>query len=103
MKDVHSVFAGLVLMSYHGLVLLLSGWQANEEHVLKQYRAIAKGTEEKFPTGSLWILNRAKIQRMEGNPQGAIEALREGLSAEHKIFAQADTLVSLSHFRLHMC
>jgi len=97
MNDIHSVFAGLVLMSYHGLVLLLSGWQADEEHILKQYRAIAKGTEDKFPTGALWLLNRAKIRRMEGDADGAILILRQALDSEHKIFAQADTLVS-THF-----
>lgn len=58
-KDVHSVFAGwvsrrsgphsfihfvfqtsLVLMTYHGVVLLLSGYQADEAHIIKQYKAI---------------------------------------------------------------
>ena len=57
--DIHAVFAGcvlslfffpleltrrvtfrLVLMTYHGTVLLLSGWQADENHILRQYRAI---------------------------------------------------------------
>jgi hypothetical protein len=27
-------------MTYHGVVLLLSGWQADEQHILKQYIAI---------------------------------------------------------------
>jgi len=58
MKDVHSVFAGLVactllplltrgswspslvLMTYYGVVLLLSGYQADESHILKQYKAM---------------------------------------------------------------
>ena len=39
-NDVHSVFASLTLMTYHGVVLLLSGYQADEQHILKQYRAI---------------------------------------------------------------
>lgn len=39
-KDVHSVFAGLTLMTYYGVVLLLSGYQADEQHILKQYKAI---------------------------------------------------------------
>ena len=30
----------LVLMTYYGVVLLLSGYQADEQHILKQYRAI---------------------------------------------------------------
>jgi hypothetical protein len=39
-KDVHSVFAGLTLMTYYGIVLLMSGYQADEKYILKQYRAI---------------------------------------------------------------
>lgn len=27
-------------MTYHGVILLLSGYQADEEHILKQYKAI---------------------------------------------------------------
>ena len=27
-------------MTYHGVVLLLSGYQADEQHILRQYRAI---------------------------------------------------------------
>jgi Protein of unknown function (DUF3808) len=39
-SDVHSVFAGLALMSYYGVVLLVSGYQADERYILKQYKAI---------------------------------------------------------------
>lgn len=39
-NDVHSVFAGLTLMTYHGVVLLLAGFQADEQHILKQYKAV---------------------------------------------------------------
>jgi hypothetical protein len=27
-------------MTYHGIVLLLAGYQADEAHIVKQYRAI---------------------------------------------------------------
>ena len=30
----------LVLMTYHGVVLLMSGYQADEAHIVKQYQAI---------------------------------------------------------------
>ena len=80
-------------MTYHGVVLLLSGWQADERHILKQYRAIVEDIDSRYPTGSLWILNRAKILRMSYDSKGAIEVLQNGLKAEKKIFAQADTLV----------
>lgn len=39
-RDVHSVFAGLALMTYYGIVLLMSGYQADGKYILKQYRAI---------------------------------------------------------------
>lgn len=84
-NDVHSVFAGLALMTYYGVVLLMSGYQADEKYILKQYRSIvdkcvyippgllismstilAQGQstcrlENKYPTGTLWILNRVRL------------------------------------------
>ena len=67
----------LVLMTYHGVVLLLSGYQADEAHIIKQYRAIVDKSvvilsifrlrltyrfsiEARYPTGALWILNRVR-------------------------------------------
>lgn len=67
-------------MTYHGVILLLTGYQADEEHILKQYRAIvdksaslrypnsgavpltihSRRLEARYPTGSLWILNRVR-------------------------------------------
>ncbi|KAM5532321.1 Outer membrane protein Iml2/Tetratricopeptide repeat protein 39 [Ganoderma adspersum] len=92
--DVHSVFAGLSLMTYHGVVLLLAGYQADEEHILRQYRSIVDKLEARYPTGSLWILNRAKILRMSYDPDGAIKVLQEGLAPGlPHTFAQADGLL----------
>ncbi|KAH9901427.1 outer membrane protein Iml2/Tetratricopeptide repeat protein 39 [Cubamyces lactineus] len=93
-SDVHSVFAGLSLMTYHGVVLLLSGYQADEAHIIKQYRAIVDKLEARYPTGSLWILNRAKILRMSYDPDGAITVLQDGLKpGRPHTFAQADGLL----------
>ncbi|THH31109.1 hypothetical protein EUX98_g3069 [Antrodiella citrinella] len=93
-KDVHAVFAGLTLMTYYGVVLLLSGYQADEQHILKQYRAIVDNVDERYPTGSLWILNRAKILRMSGDTPGAIDVLQAGLKPDRPhTFAQADGLL----------
>ncbi|KAH9852714.1 outer membrane protein Iml2/Tetratricopeptide repeat protein 39 [Lenzites betulinus] len=92
--DVHAVFAGLSLMTYHGVVLLLSGYQANEVHIMKQYGAIVDKLESRYPTGSLWILNRAKILRMSYDPDGAIKVLQDGLvPGRPHTFAQADGLL----------
>lgn len=51
----------LALMSYYGVVLLLSGYQADETHILKQYKAIVEKLAGRYPLGSLWILNRVNI------------------------------------------
>ncbi|KAG2157029.1 outer membrane protein Iml2/Tetratricopeptide repeat protein 39 [Suillus clintonianus] len=94
-SDIHSVFAGLVLMTYHGVVLLLSGYQADEAHIIKQYKAIVSRVDGRYPDGSLWILNKAKIQRMTHDTEGAIETLKDGLKPERKkSFPQADTLLT---------
>ncbi|KAF9269546.1 hypothetical protein L218DRAFT_953162 [Marasmius fiardii PR-910] len=96
-KDVHSVFAGLVLMTYRGIVLLLSGYQADETHILHQYTAIVDSVHARYPNGSLWILNQAKIKRMSGDLEGAIKVLTDGLEASKKVennaFRQADTML----------
>ncbi|TFK33083.1 outer membrane protein Iml2/Tetratricopeptide repeat protein 39 [Crucibulum laeve] len=92
--DVHGVFSGLVLMTYHGVVLLLSGYQANEQRILREYKAIVDKVDKKYPQGALWILNRAKILRMSHDAEGAIRVLEEGLKPERPhSFAQADTLL----------
>jgi len=93
-QGVHSVFAGLALMTYHGFVLLLSGYQADEAHILEQYRAIVDSIEKRYPTGSLWILNRARILRMSHDSEGAIKVLQENLKVERpRGFKQADALL----------
>jgi len=81
-------------MTYYGVVLLLAGYQADESHILKQYTAMIDQVEPRYPTGSLWILNRAKLLRMSYDPQGAIEVMQNGLQMERpKSFQQADGLI----------
>ena len=89
----------LVLMTYHGVVLLFSGYQADEAHILRQYSAIVNSVHSRYPDGSLWILNEAKIKRMSGDSEGAVRVLTDGLEKSKKkdkvnAFRQADTLVS---------
>ncbi|KAL1748947.1 hypothetical protein HDZ31DRAFT_59834 [Schizophyllum fasciatum] len=92
--DTHAVFAGLVLMTYHGVVLLLAGWQADEARLVREYQAIVDRTTQRYPAGALWILNHAKIQRMTGQPDAAIATLEAGLAPGHKhTFQQADALL----------
>ncbi|EGN95882.1 hypothetical protein SERLA73DRAFT_113602 [Serpula lacrymans var. lacrymans S7.3] len=92
--DVHAIFAGLVLMTYHGVILLMSGYQADEAHIIKQYKALVEKISSRYPTGALWILNRAKILRMTHDAEGAIKTLQDGLKPEREhSFSQADTLL----------
>ncbi|EKM55265.1 uncharacterized protein PHACADRAFT_208778 [Phanerochaete carnosa HHB-10118-sp] len=92
--DVHAVFAGLVLMTYYGVVLLFTGYQADEQHILRQYGAMVDHVEARYPTGSLWILNRAKLLRMSYDTTGAIKVLQEGLKMPRpESFNQADGLL----------
>jgi hypothetical protein len=51
----------LALMSYYGVILLLAGYQADEMHILKQYKAIVEKLAGQYPLGSLWILNRVNM------------------------------------------
>jgi hypothetical protein len=48
-------------MTYHGVVLLLSGYQADEAHILRQYKSIVDSVEKRYPQGALWILNRVSL------------------------------------------
>ncbi|KAF9524468.1 outer membrane protein Iml2/Tetratricopeptide repeat protein 39 [Crepidotus variabilis] len=92
--DVHGVFSGLVIMTYHGVVLLMSGYQANEKQLLKEYEDIVDKVEAKYPDGALWILNRAKIKRMAYDAEGAIRVLEDGLKPERpRSFVQADIML----------
>lgn len=67
----------------------------------------------RYPTGALWILNRAKILRMTHDANGAIEILQGGLKEDEKegkaegtadgvAFREADTLVSLFLSLIHL-
>lgn len=60
--DVHSVFAGLTLMTYYGIVLLMSGYQADEKYILKQYRAIVGKCVHLRPYMLQLLLNTSNMQ-----------------------------------------
>lgn len=38
--DVHSIFAALTLMTYYGMVLFMSGWQADLNGVIESYKGV---------------------------------------------------------------
>ncbi|KAF8192215.1 hypothetical protein K438DRAFT_1970030 [Mycena galopus ATCC 62051] len=94
-RDVHGVFAGLVLMTFHRVVLLLAGYQADDTRALCTYTVIVD-VRMRAPTHPLHLLPtlvnapQAKILRMSNDPEGAI-VLQRGLEAL-QTFVQADTL-----------
>ncbi|KAF7778395.1 hypothetical protein Agabi119p4_2740 [Agaricus bisporus var. burnettii] len=93
-NDTHSVFAGLVLMTYYGVVLLLSGFHANESDTLKEYQSLVDRVYDRYPNGALWILNKAKLLRMSNDPEAAINVLEKGLKPERQIrYDQGDSLL----------
>ncbi|KAF8329754.1 outer membrane protein Iml2/Tetratricopeptide repeat protein 39 [Cantharellus anzutake] len=94
--DTHSQFAAvrlefkITLMTYYGSVLLLSGYQADEQQIMSQYDALLKKVETKYPDGSLWLLNR----RYTGDNAAAIATLQRGIGPERRNhFKQADTIL----------
>ncbi|KAJ7098898.1 hypothetical protein C8R44DRAFT_747967 [Mycena epipterygia] len=99
-RDVHGVFAGR-----EGIFSVVAGWACAETGCLgmggrgcgllkriTDTRVFFSKIEARYPTGALWILNRARILRMSGDAQGAIAVLQCGLEAP-QTFVQADTLL----------
>lgn len=78
--DPHAVFSGLVLITYHSLLLRLLSWQADEGRIVTEYLEIVNRLEARHPKGALWILNRAKICHFTGRSDEAISALQIALA-----------------------
>lgn len=58
-SDVNGAFASLSLVTYYCVILLMSGWQADEANLIQSCELVLSRVEERFPNGTLWILNRA--------------------------------------------
>ncbi|KAG8972041.1 hypothetical protein FRC05_010454 [Tulasnella sp. 425] len=104
-KDIHSNFAAsvvpcyganlLTILTYEGLKLLLAGYQVNEKELIERLSRMLDSLEERFPHGSLWLLNRAKLLRYQTKPEEAIEVLLKGLGPSRPVkFKQADALLN---------
>ncbi|KAI5990564.1 hypothetical protein F5J12DRAFT_727655 [Pisolithus orientalis] len=89
--DVHAMFAGLLLTTYYGSLLLASGYHADEQHVTDQCRGIVRRLLHRHPKLSLCMLNKARIQRISGDSEGAIVTLQEG--RQQRSLPQVDELV----------
>jgi hypothetical protein len=62
-NDVHGYFASLALLTYYGLILLMSGYQSDESFLIGECEKILDHICVKFPNGTLWILNRKHCRR----------------------------------------
>lgn len=96
--DPHSVFAGLVLLSYHSITLELLCWQADEQRIIQEFVTVIDKMEQRYPKGVLWILNRAKLYRITNKPEEAITTLQAALApvtpgTASNRFIQADALL----------
>ncbi|TIA73596.1 hypothetical protein E3P91_01372 [Wallemia ichthyophaga] len=91
-KDVHSSFAALTLLFYTSSTLLLAGWNADSENDMRMFEKILKSCEERYPDGTLWTLNRAKLERINGNADKALEILGSTLNKDGG-FPQAEVII----------
>ncbi|SCV72008.1 BQ2448_4702 [Microbotryum intermedium] len=98
-NDTHAAFASLTLLTFYCVVLLMSGWQSDEEYLLNQCEILLERVIERFPEGTLWILQRAKITRMRHDVHTAIQVLETSLS-QGSSFREADSLLQ---FELGWC
>lgn len=74
----------------------MSGWQASEPHYLRSMSRILSRVHSKFPHGTLWVLNRAKLARYERRSDDAIAIIEKALVEEKKAgntFREADSLL----------
>lgn len=72
-------------MTYYGVILLLAGYQADEEHIIRQYKGIMNKcvislvvnffstyfrVSARYPKGTLWVLNKVSIlSPLDGHSQ----------------------------------
>ncbi|GAA6016734.1 hypothetical protein JCM11491_000223 [Sporobolomyces phaffii] len=91
-RDVHSAFAALTLLTWYGLILLLSGWQADEQYLFDHCASMLNRVVSRFPNGTLWQLNRAKLARYQRRPDEAIDIIETNLKVG-SAFREADSLL----------
>ncbi|GAA5935455.1 hypothetical protein JCM3775_006276 [Rhodotorula graminis] len=94
--DVHGYFASLTLVTFYGFILLMSGWQSSESTYLATLSRTLGRVTSRFPNGTLWVLNRAKLARYSRDPDTAIAIIVEALAKEKKegnSFREADSLL----------
>ncbi|GAA5820130.1 hypothetical protein JCM11251_005496 [Rhodosporidiobolus azoricus] len=91
-NDIHGFFASLTLITFYCFQLLMSGWQAQREYLIDQCTAVLERVYDRFPRGTLWRLNKAKIARMRRDADGAMKIIQDTL-AQGSEFREADSLL----------
>lgn len=79
----------------HGAVAV-SGWQASETSYLKTMASVLDRVVARFPQGTLWVLNQAKLARYSRQSEKAVEIIESALEREAKEgtgFREADSLL----------
>lgn len=66
----------------------MSGWQSNREELLNSASAVLSRAMGKHESGTLWLLNKAKLARLSGDVDTAVEQLRAAM-ARRSQFRQA--------------
>jgi hypothetical protein len=95
-NDVHGYFASLTLTTFYGFLLLMTGWQASEASYLRTMATVLDRVHARFPNGTLWVLNRAKLARYSRRTGEAIVIIEQALAREEKEgngFREADSLL----------
>ena len=74
----------------------MSGWQSSESTYLATLSRTLGRVTSRFPNGTLWVLNRAKLARYSRDPDSAVDIIVEALGKEKKegnSFREADSLL----------
>jgi len=86
--DLHASFASLALMVYYMGILLSSGWQADREKLVSACSNIVERSLQKHESGTLWLSNKAKLARVNGQVDMAVEQLQSALTKPN-VYRQA--------------
>lgn len=65
-----------------------SGWQADRAKLLSACTTVNDRSLEKHESGTLWLVNRAKLARLDGQVDEAVKQLRAALTKPH-VYRQA--------------
>lgn len=69
-----------LLLSDYISILLGSGWQSDRKYLMNACHAVSDRALNIHPHGKLWLVNKAKLLRLEGHVKEAADQLEEALS-----------------------